>query len=405
MGICLGIYFFAVLWYTIIKRPAGIHVAQFELFWSYKGWLLGNQGLGKEIIANIVLFIPFGFLCSCIFPKRSFIVPVAFAISLSIESFQQFFMRGLFEWDDMVSNTVGAVIGIGLYFFLKTLLKESFFSAVSSLVACAIAIVSISTLIIGQRNYETGSTLRNYCFQIDNADISDNRLTLTGFAFLYDKPDLDMIFVLQSMRDKKIANLSIQHNERRDVADYFGCEYSNIGFIATGEIDASNEYEIMIKSPWAILVSTGVYVSASGIHYVPEDRFAPPNIDMDFVKYGTLLVYNSDYHCWIYQFDGSLYWIMDQDFCFEDEGLTNIQYQLWTTQTDKLPQNRLDQGTLWDNLSGYFENYQIQVDLGRYRAMKRELPKAYPISYIVTGLYKNGTWFWKEYFRPYYEFE
>jgi len=74
--------------------------------------------------------------------------------------------------------------------------------------------------------------------------------------------------------------------------------------------------------------------------------------------------------------------------------------QLWTTQTEKLPQERLDNNWLWDNIGGNFEEYEIQSDFGEYRVMRRELPTEYSITAIVTGYHKNGKWIWRNYFRP-----
>lgn len=81
-----------------------------------------------------------------------------------------------------------------------------------------------------------------------------------------------------------------------------------------------------------------------------------------------------------------------------------IQYQLWTTQTEKLPQERLDNNWLWDNIGGNFEEYEMQSDFGEYRVMRRELPTEYAITAIVTGYHKDGKWIWRNYFRPIYEF-
>ena len=44
--IFLLIYIFTVLWFTVLSRPTGYHVAQLELFWSYKRWLAGDMNLG-----------------------------------------------------------------------------------------------------------------------------------------------------------------------------------------------------------------------------------------------------------------------------------------------------------------------------------------------------------------------
>ena len=105
-----------------------------------------------------------------------------------------------------------------------------------------------------------------------------------------------------------------------------------------------------------------------------------------------------------YQRNGALYWIVDEYFNFEEDGSTYIQYQLWTTQTENLPKHRLENNWLWDNIGGNFEDYEIKDDFGPYRVMKRELPKEYSITSIVTGYYKDGKWIWQEYFRPIYEF-
>ena len=69
--IFLPIYIFTVLWFTVLSRPTGYHVAQLELFWSYKRWLAGDMNLGIEIMANIAMFVPYGFLMSLILPIKS----------------------------------------------------------------------------------------------------------------------------------------------------------------------------------------------------------------------------------------------------------------------------------------------------------------------------------------------
>jgi len=55
--IFLLVYIFTVLWFTVLKRSTGYHVAQFELFWSYKRWFAGDTDLGNEIMANIAIDI------------------------------------------------------------------------------------------------------------------------------------------------------------------------------------------------------------------------------------------------------------------------------------------------------------------------------------------------------------
>lgn len=104
--IFFALYLFTILWFTILKRSTGYHVAQFELFWSYKKWFAGDVDLGNEIMANIAMFIPFGFMLSAVLPttpsfkdgtKAAVVIAAAIAFSLLIETLQLFMMRGLFE--------------------------------------------------------------------------------------------------------------------------------------------------------------------------------------------------------------------------------------------------------------------------------------------------------------------
>lgn len=59
---------------------------------------------------------------------------------------------------------------------------------------------------------------------------------------------------------------------------------------------------------------------------------------------------------------------------FFHEQYAYIQYQLWTTQPENLPEKRRAHNHRWDNIGGRFEKYEIEGDFGAYRVMKREIP-------------------------------
>ena len=399
----LFIYILTVLWFTIVNRTFGVYTARFELLWSYKAWFDGDLSLGWEILANIAMFIPFGFLLSSIFSKRRIIIPVAILFSLSIETLQFFLMRGLFEWDDLVSNTIGACAGILLFLAVDKLIPEKHREIIMKSLLIFFMIACVVVIIREHGGAESDNTSRVYCFQVDRVEYTDGKIELDGFAFRYEHPDSDYTLLLLS-ENGTLIKLEKESIARPDVNRYFSCDYDYTvsGFTARGTVE-EGEYEVLIKWPWSIALSTGVYIDSS-IHYVPEKEFTAPEIGSDFVENGILRVYRPDYHCWVYQWNGALYWVVDQDFYFEDNGLTYIQYQMWTTQPDNLPQNRLENNWLWDNIGGNFEDYELQGDWNGYRVMKRDLPTAYSITSIVTGYYQNGEWIWKEYFRPYYDF-
>ena len=77
---------------------------------SFKEW--------RNIILNILMFVPFGFLLPFISKKfqtfwKTYLA--GFAFTLLIEVVQLVLRRGIFELDDLMNNTVGAMIGYGCY--------------------------------------------------------------------------------------------------------------------------------------------------------------------------------------------------------------------------------------------------------------------------------------------------
>ena len=104
----LAAYLFFILTETVLIRKIGVTTGfRPELFWSWK-----VPGLRSEIYANILLFIPVGILLGV---KRGWKgIPIATGISLIIELIQLVSRRGLFEFDDILHNTIGVVMGFGI---------------------------------------------------------------------------------------------------------------------------------------------------------------------------------------------------------------------------------------------------------------------------------------------------
>ena len=250
------------------------------------------------------------------------------------------------------------------------------------------------------------------CFQVDDLLLENNCLTLKGFTFRYDYKISEPEIKLKT-KNTEIKMDVIYGIKRNDVNAFFVCkhDYSKTGFIASAVIDPDKEYEIIVSFGWLRDIPTDVYITGTNIHYVPDVAFIQPLSEgtalEPIVKNGYPRVFRSDYPFWVYQYKEALYWIADKSFCFEEDGSTYIQYQLWTTQPENLPKERLDNGWYWDNIGGNFEDYEIteMINCGQYRVMKRDLPAAYPITSILTGYYKNGKWIWQDYFRPVYNFE
>ena len=74
----------------------------------------------SQVYLNIMLFIPFGYLapyCIARFRTRPILRPTVagFMLSFVIENLQLVFKRGFYDADDLLSNTIGALLGAVFY--------------------------------------------------------------------------------------------------------------------------------------------------------------------------------------------------------------------------------------------------------------------------------------------------
>jgi len=142
------VYLIANLYETLLFRAITPDARYaLGLFWSYREALSlqGSEGLRlavtdgellKEIILNILLYIPLGYLLPFTWPslatyrknpvhvahqsRKQWHLPwkaigIAFLLSTATELAQLVFHLGLFEFDDIFNNTVGCVVGSALY--------------------------------------------------------------------------------------------------------------------------------------------------------------------------------------------------------------------------------------------------------------------------------------------------
>ena len=70
------------------------------------------------------MFIPIGVLTGLIWKWRGLLVTVG--LSMGIEVLQLISQRGLCEFDDVIHNTVGAAIGVGIVMIIKTMLGAKY---------------------------------------------------------------------------------------------------------------------------------------------------------------------------------------------------------------------------------------------------------------------------------------
>lgn len=121
-----GIYIAALLWLTIFSRLGSNTRAFYPLFHSYSELFKGNKEFFVLGVANIALFVPLGFLVDNLTDlNRQCKTCIGFGVSLLIESCQWIFKLGEFECDDLLHNTLGAIIGSYVYIFLYRTLSRN----------------------------------------------------------------------------------------------------------------------------------------------------------------------------------------------------------------------------------------------------------------------------------------
>ena len=108
-------YVVIILFITFLSREAGSgRGMDWELFST---WGINSRN-NAYVIENILLFVPFGFVCAwALKPARNFFVCLLMGagFSMGIEFLQFITQRGFFQIDDILTNTIGTVIGYILY--------------------------------------------------------------------------------------------------------------------------------------------------------------------------------------------------------------------------------------------------------------------------------------------------
>jgi len=184
-GSLLMIYVLVVLAATLIAdgERGGFHLEpQWSLFASYKiAWISMSVVQWLNLILNICMFVPLGIIIPSLFKKCQHwwvTYGIGFLFSFSIECLQLLTQRGLFEIDDMLNNTIGCMIGYGIYMICHWIhmywTKEKEVKVKNVLIAqlpLLITIGGFTTLYVLYENQELGNLKSQYTQVIDMSEI------------------------------------------------------------------------------------------------------------------------------------------------------------------------------------------------------------------------------------------
>lgn len=155
----LAVYLLALAWLILFKLQFSITVMEegrvvnlIPLLGSFD-----NNGVIRfsEIRNNILAFMPFGIYICMLKSKWSFAqkVLVTVVLTLFFEITQFIFAIGRADITDVLSNTLGGVIGIGIYALLFKLMngKTNQILNVLAAVLTALAILFVALLLVNHR--------------------------------------------------------------------------------------------------------------------------------------------------------------------------------------------------------------------------------------------------------------
>lgn len=111
-----AVYLAILLVITFFSRESGSSAGGMDLE-LFSTWGINTRN-NAYVVENVLLFIPYGFLCSLAFPRaRSFFRCAWFGAmtSVTVEWLQMVTERGFFQIDDILTNILGTMVGFVIY--------------------------------------------------------------------------------------------------------------------------------------------------------------------------------------------------------------------------------------------------------------------------------------------------
>ena len=151
--ILFAIYFLILVWILLFKMSFSLD----ELYKSrsinlipFMGSVVVNGRIYiNEIIDNILVFIPLGIYICMLKEDWSILrkISVGFFISLGIEVLQFILAIGATDITDLIGNTLGGIIGIGVFYLFSKVFKNKT-NKIINILALIVTILLVSMISI-----------------------------------------------------------------------------------------------------------------------------------------------------------------------------------------------------------------------------------------------------------------
>lgn len=151
-----GVYLAVLTWIVLLKMQTDLSVLctgvrSVNLIPLAGSVVVGGKLYVREILLNGLAFVPFGLYLSLWQPAWAAarrVLP-GFGLSLTYETLQYLFAIGRSDVTDLLANTLGCLVGVGLYALLARLLGEKTRPVLNALaLAATVAVVGLLGLLL-----------------------------------------------------------------------------------------------------------------------------------------------------------------------------------------------------------------------------------------------------------------
>lgn len=168
-------YLVVVGYVTVLRSDHyGWHYANTHLFRAWReAWNNFSEKNWLNVFLNIAMFVPLGILLPLLhkwFRKWYIMLPTGFLTSLAIEAVQYFSYRGLFDVDDLFTNTLGAMTGFWLVMVVLSAREKQWKRSLRHGLALLAVAVSIGGIFGVYALQEYGNLPDAPAFRVDTRD-------------------------------------------------------------------------------------------------------------------------------------------------------------------------------------------------------------------------------------------
>ncbi|EFM38674.1 VanZ-like protein [[Eubacterium] yurii subsp. margaretiae ATCC 43715] len=147
-------YLLALIWVIVFKSEFSIkdlsQIRNINLIPFSQPAIVNGKADVREIILNVVAFIPYGLFIHALIDEMSILkkILIIFATSFVFELIQYIFAIGASDITDIISNTSGGVIELVISILMAKLLKDNWLKCINIIsTVCAAMLTSLVVIL------------------------------------------------------------------------------------------------------------------------------------------------------------------------------------------------------------------------------------------------------------------